>query len=62
MDAVNLEEDALKSSLGYMANNKDTLLYNYYLKGKMNMQKAAGEPPYAFIIPQTPATTPMSPT
>lgn len=52
MDAVNLEEDALKSSLGYMANNKDTLLYNYYLKGKMNMQKAAGEPPYAFIIPQ----------
>jgi hypothetical protein len=52
MDAVNLEEDALHASLGYMANNKDTLLYNYYLKGKLNMQKAAGGPPYAFIIPQ----------
>ena len=51
MDAVNLEEDALKLSLGYMAQNKDELLYNFYLKGKMGMQKAASEPPYAYIIP-----------
>ena len=40
-----------KLSLGYMAQNKDELLYNFYLKGKMGMQKAASEPPYAYIIP-----------
>jgi hypothetical protein len=51
MDAVNLEEDALRISLDYLAQNKDDLLYNFYLKGKLNMQKAASEPPYAFIIP-----------
>jgi hypothetical protein len=52
IDAVNLEEDGLRASLTYMAQNKDELLYNFYLKGKLNMQKAAGEAPYAFIIPQ----------
>jgi hypothetical protein len=51
MDAVNLEEDALKLSLGYTAQNKDDLLYNFYLKGKTSMEKAASEPPYAYIIP-----------
>ena len=51
IDAVNLEEDALRLSLEFLAQNKDEFLYNFYLKGKLNMQKAASEPPYAFIIP-----------
>ena len=51
MDAVNLEEDAIRLKLGYLAQNKDDLLYNFYLKGKLNYQKSAGEPPYAFMIP-----------
>jgi len=51
MDAVNLEEDALRISLDYLAQNKDELLYNFYLKGKTNMQKAASAPPFAYIIP-----------
>ena len=51
MDAVNLEEDALKLSLGYLQQNKDELLYNFYLKGKRNMEKAISEPPYAYVIP-----------
>ena len=51
IDAVNLEEDAIRLKLGYLAQNKDDLLYNFYLKGKLNYQKSAGEPPYAFMIP-----------
>ncbi len=51
IDAVNLEEDALRISLEYLAQNKDELLYNFYLKGKLSMEKAASESPYAFIIP-----------
>ncbi len=51
MDAVNLEEDAIRLKLGYLAQNKDDLLYNFYLKGKLNYQKSASEPPYAFMIP-----------
>jgi hypothetical protein len=51
MDAVNLEEDALRISLDYLATNKDEFLYNFYLKGKLSMQKAASEPPYGYIIP-----------
>jgi|GEM_PF-876081 len=52
MDAVNLEEDALRNDLTYTARNKTNLVYNFYLKGKTNMQKAASESPYAFVIPQ----------
>ena len=52
IDAVNLEEDGLRQSLDYMVQNKDDLLYNFYLKGKLNMEKAVGGPPYAYIIPQ----------
>ena len=51
MDAVNLEEDAIRLKLGYLAQNKDDLLYNFYLKGKLNLQKSASESPYAFVIP-----------
>ena len=51
MDAVNLEEDAIRLKLGYLAQNKDDLLYNFYLKGKLNYQKSSSEPPYAFMIP-----------
>jgi len=51
MDAVNLEEDAIRQKLGYLAQNKDELLYNFYLKGKLNYQKSASESPYAFMIP-----------
>jgi hypothetical protein len=51
MDAVNLEEDALKNDLSYTVDHKDELLYNFYLKGKLNMAKASSEPPYAYIVP-----------
>ena len=51
LDAMNLEEDAIRLKLGYLAQNKEELLYNFYLKGKLNYQKSAGEAPYAFIIP-----------
>ncbi len=52
MDAVNLEDDALHNDLTYTARNKDGLVYNFYVKGKTNMQKAVGTSPYAFVIPQ----------
>ena len=52
MDAVNFEEDALRQELDYLSQNKSELLFNFYQKAKTNMQKAAGEAPYAFIIPQ----------
>jgi hypothetical protein len=51
IDAVNLEEDALRNDLTYTWNHKDELLMNFYMKGKTNMQKASGEAPYAFVIP-----------
>jgi hypothetical protein len=51
LDAVNLEEDALRNDLTYTARNKDMLLYNFYVKGKTNMQKAMGTAPFAFVIP-----------
>ena len=53
MDAVNLEEDAIVNDLTYTAKNKDSLVYNFYVKGKTNMQKAVSTAPYAFVIPQT---------
>ena len=52
MDAVNLEEDAIVNDLTYTAKNKDGLVYNFYVKGKTNMQKAMSTAPYAFVIPQ----------
>ncbi len=51
IDAVNLEEDAIKNDLDYTLDHKDELLMNFYMKGKTNMQKASGEAPYAFVIP-----------
>ncbi len=51
IDAVNLEEDAIKNDLAYTLAHKDELLMNFYLKGKTNMAKASGEAPYAFVIP-----------
>ncbi len=45
MDAVNLEEDAIKNDLDYTLDHKDELLMNFYLKGKTNMAKASGEAP-----------------
>ncbi len=51
MDAVNLEEDAIRNDLTYTMRNKDMLLYNFYVKGKTNMQKAMSQAPYAFVIP-----------
>jgi hypothetical protein len=58
MDAVNLEQDALLNDLTYTANNKDNLIYNFYLKGKTNMQKAMSQAPYAFVIPQNGGNNP----
>ena len=52
MDAVNLEEDAILNDLTYTARNKDSLVYNFYVKGKTNMLKAMSTAPYAFVIPQ----------
>ena len=51
INAVNLEEDAIKNDLTYTLAHKDELLMNFYLKGKTNMAKASGEAPYAFVIP-----------
>jgi hypothetical protein len=51
IDAVNMEEDAIKNDLDYTLAHKDELLMNFYLKGKTNMAKASGEAPYAFVIP-----------
>jgi len=52
MDAVNFEEQAIQNMLGYAAANKDMLLYDYYLNGKINMQRATSAAPYGFVIPQ----------
>lgn len=52
IDAVNLEEDAIRNDLTYTSKNKDMLLYNFYMKAKTNMQKATSAAPYAFVIPQ----------
>jgi hypothetical protein len=51
MDAVNLEEDAIRNDLTYAMRNKDALLFNFYMKGKTGMEKAMSEAPYAFVIP-----------
>ena len=51
MDAVNLESDAIKNDLTYTLDHKSDLLMNFYLKAKTNMQKAASEAPFAFVIP-----------
>jgi hypothetical protein len=40
MDAVNMVEAALMNDLEYTLINKDDLLYNFYMKGKQNMEKA----------------------
>jgi len=51
IDALNIQKDAVKNSLTWTMRNKEDLLYNFYLKGRTNMAKAAAEPPYAFVIP-----------
>lgn len=51
IDAVNLQKDAIRNSLTWTMRNKNDLLYNFYLKGKMNMAKAAAESPFAFVVP-----------
>lgn len=50
MDAVNLEEDAIKLDLEYAVENKAQLLYNFYMKGKRNMEQAARQL-YAYVVP-----------
>jgi hypothetical protein len=51
MDAVNLEEAAIRNDLTYTMDHKDELLFNFYEKGRSNMQKALSQAPLAFVIP-----------
>lgn len=51
MDAVTINTRAIEHSMTYAARNKVDWLYNFYMKGKMKMEEATGEAPFAFVIP-----------
>jgi len=48
---INYQQTALLCVLKLVATHKDTILYNFWKKGKNAIDKGKSEPPYAWIIP-----------
>jgi len=48
---INLQQSALLIAMGYVANNKDKFLNNFYLKSKRSVAKAKTEGPAAYVLP-----------
>ncbi len=48
---TNMQQSALLFALQYTAKNRDTLLENYYLKGKRAVERGRTEAPHAWVIP-----------
>jgi hypothetical protein len=47
---VNYQQSGVLSSLKNVAENRETILYNFWKKGRNNIQKGQTEPPYAWIV------------
>lgn len=48
---VNMQQSALLFALQYTAKNKETLLENFYLKGKRAIERGKTAAPHAWVIP-----------
>ncbi len=48
---TNMEQSALLFALQYVAKNRETVLENFYLKGKRAVERGKTEAPYAWVIP-----------
>lgn len=48
---INYQQTALICVLKLVAVNRDTILYNFWRKGKNAIERGGSEPPYAWIIP-----------
>jgi hypothetical protein len=48
---INLQQSGVLMAMSYVANNRDKLLNNFYLKGKRSVAKATTEGPAAYVIP-----------
>jgi len=48
---VNLQQSALLIALGYMAENREDYVRNFYLKGQRSIAKATAEGPAAYVLP-----------
>jgi hypothetical protein len=48
---INLQESGVLMAMSYVANNRDKLLNNFYLKSKRSVAKAITEGPAAYVIP-----------
>jgi hypothetical protein len=48
---VNMQQSALLFALQYAAKNRETLLENFYLKGKRAIERGKTAPPYAWVVP-----------
>ncbi len=48
---INLQESGVLMAMHYIAENRDRMLRNFYLKGKRSVDKATTEGPAAYVIP-----------
>ncbi|HSK10056.1 MAG TPA: M14 family zinc carboxypeptidase [Vicinamibacterales bacterium] len=48
---VNMQQSALLFALQYTAKNRETMLENFYLKGRRAVERGRAEAPHAFVIP-----------
>jgi hypothetical protein len=48
---VNLQQSGLLVALGYMAENREHFLRNFYVKGQRSIAKATAEGPAAYVLP-----------
>lgn len=48
---INMQQSALLLAMGYVGNNKDKFLNNFYLKSKRSVAKAKTEGPAAYVLP-----------
>jgi hypothetical protein len=48
---INLQQSGLLLAMQYVSDNKNRLLYNFYLKGERSIKKPNNEGPAAYIIP-----------
>ncbi len=48
---INMQESGVLMAMNYVAENRDRMLRNFYLKGKRSVAKATTEGPAAYVIP-----------
>ncbi|HYK87698.1 MAG TPA: M14 family zinc carboxypeptidase [Acidobacteriota bacterium] len=50
---INMQQSGVLMAMGYVAENRDRMLRNFYLKSRRSVEKATAEGPAAYVIPAT---------